>query len=156
MNLARFLLRNRGVSRRGTGGYATALEEAAQMSKDEKPKVSADGTYIFDADDLDELDDVSLTSVMGDVAESIKEKLKESGDSLPDIDESIFSTDEDDARPGGEQEDLIATGIEATRSPDAMSNEADADTGEEDEPETLIPPELLFPGASTGRGGKGS
>ena len=156
MNLARFLLRNRRVSREGTGSYVTLLEEPAQMSKDEKPKVSADGTYIFDADDLDELDDVSLTSVMGDVAESIKEKLKESGDSLPDIDESMFSTDEHDAGPGDEQEDLIAKSIEATLSPDAMSDQVDADSGEEDEPETLIPPELLFPGASKGRGGKGS
>jgi hypothetical protein len=35
-----------------------------------KPKVSANGTYIFDAQDIEQLDEVSLTSIVSTIVDS--------------------------------------------------------------------------------------
>lgn len=53
---------------------------------DTKPKISANGTYVFDAEDLEQLDDASLTSVLSAVVESTEQEndeLKSSGIAAP-------------------------------------------------------------------------
>jgi hypothetical protein len=89
-----------------------------------KSKVSADGTYVFDSDDLDELDDLSLTSVMGEVADAIQEKLKQAEERAPSDEEDQLNFEE------------------------AMSSGTDSEekTAEkqEDAPDAMIPPELLI------------
>jgi hypothetical protein len=44
-----------------------------------KPKISANGTYILDPEDIEQLDELSLTSVISDVVGAISEEHADSG-----------------------------------------------------------------------------
>ena len=50
---------------------------------DTKPKVSAGGTYVFDAEDIEQLDELSLTSVLRSVVDSGEHEAPEQ--KAPDI-----------------------------------------------------------------------
>lgn len=42
-----------------------------------KPKVSPDGTYVFQEEDIEEYDELSVTRAMSDASTIIEKKLKE-------------------------------------------------------------------------------
>lgn len=106
-----------------------------------KPKISAKGTYVFNEDDLNQLGDLSFTSVIADMADSVEQAKRELRQSWCDQAAAATQTDPEinellegasapsDARPndGAGEPDL------ATRSETAEATE------------DLIDPELVFP-----------
>lgn len=70
---------------------------------DKKPKISPTDTYIFDDEDIEHFDELSMTSVMRDVSnfqQQLAEQLEETGDAdesssgLGDLEFSILMPDD--------------------------------------------------------------
>ena len=55
----------------------------------EKPKISPANTYVFDEDDIEQLDDLSLTSVIRD-ASGVVNVLEESAEDTSGLDDLEF------------------------------------------------------------------
>lgn len=51
---------------------------------DNKPKISAEGTYVLDEDELDQLDELSITSVMDEATASFAQPHQEFGEDSPE------------------------------------------------------------------------
>lgn len=62
-----------------------------------RPKISDEGTFIFDKDDLEEFDALSLTSVIGDVTDSLKRASNGDLETGSDETEASPETDETDS-----------------------------------------------------------
>ena len=61
-----------------------------------KPKVSPDGTYVFQEEDIEEYDELSVTRAMRDASTTIKKKLKKKGE---DADLTMDDIDFDSINP---------------------------------------------------------
>jgi hypothetical protein len=99
---------------------------------DKKPKLSPNGTYVFDEDDIEQLDELSLTSVVKGLTET---------------------TPEDDPEPKSSGAAAPSDGGDTTinailRSPPKSDDQQPGFLDEPDPAETdgdLIDPELMFP-----------
>lgn len=102
---------------------------------DAKPKVSAKGTYILDDEDIDRLDELSLTSVINDVTDPFEASRQEPQERLPDVDEE----------PSLGDSTINQLLNESVASADLPFDERNGHLDESLEPsDDLIAPELLF------------
>lgn len=105
-----------------------------------KPKISPRGTYVLDAADLEKLDELSLTSVIGEVTDALEPHRGESaGEGVPNAsgagDPTINGLLEDGSDPPtGRRQDVSE-----------IPEYAAIETADE-----LIAPELLFHGEVAG------
>ena len=99
---------------------------------DAKTKISANGTYVLDPEDVEQLDELSLTSVM-----------KEAVDAIPQVESSPKPSDTAASGEGDTTINAILRGVpSADDQPSSALPQAPApseNTGD------LLAPELLFP-----------
>jgi hypothetical protein len=60
---------------------------------DGKPKISGRDTYVLDGDELDQLDDLSLTSVIGEATDFLAQPDQELGDDSPEFETGDSTVD---------------------------------------------------------------
>jgi hypothetical protein len=112
------------------------------MAMGDNSKISGRDTYVFDKDELEELDELSLTSVMTDATESIRKMCSDAGLDVP---EDLDVPEEDEAFGSGD------TSINALLEDPVPSADYDSDYGpassqnSDDASDDLIDPSLLFP-----------
>ena len=99
---------------------------------DAKSKISANGTYVLDPEDVEQLDELSLTSVMKEAAGALPR-----GEPSPTSDEGA-STGEGDTTINE-----ILRG--APTRDDELASGGSQDSVQSDNTEELLAPELIFP-----------
>ena len=105
---------------------------------DGKSKISGRDTYVLDEDELDQLDDLSLTSVIGDATDFLTHQ--ELGDDSPEVETDHSTIDELlEDRSWGTDEAPIRHRHTDSRDDSLGRSEA------AESPDDLIAPELLFP-----------
>lgn len=110
-----------------------------------KQKISANGTYVFDPAEIDQLDELSMTTVLSDVVNA----------NTPDDGATESPDVVGPARLGDTTiNELLSGQIEPDDAPPARSGLPFRPQHEEETPEDLIDPELLFPDLATRKGGK--
>ena len=100
---------------------------------DAKTKISANGTYVLDPEDVEQLDELSLTSIMKEAVDAIPET-----EPSPRSSPTATSTDEGDTTINA-----ILRG--APSADDQPSSALPPDPAPSDSTGDLIAPELIFP-----------
>ena len=107
-----------------------------------KRVISAKGTYVLDEADLEQLGDLSLTSVIADMAKSLESPRQETEPSWSELDAAVTRTDRT-------INEMLAGAFSTSDEPSAdealapRNEKVEQDIGEETA--DLIAPELLFP-----------
>jgi hypothetical protein len=114
------------------------------MGTKQKQKISANGTYVFDAEEIEQLDELSLTSVLSAIAD-------------PNAQENPEAEPPDLVAPARLGDTTINELLSGQLEPDdAPSAQSDLPIRPEpaEEPGDLIDPELLFPDLTPSKSGK--
>jgi len=99
-----------------------------------KPKISPNGTYILDPEDIEQLDEFSLTSVIADAVESFPQERPESAPS--------------DTPAADAGDTTINRILEASQAPDdqpPVHRDSAADSDATETTSDLLNPKLMFP-----------
>lgn len=108
---------------------------------DTKPKISPTGTYVLDAEDIEQLDQLSLTSVVSALGETVSEDDPEwTSSSIPESLDGDTTINKILAAQAASASDQLA------EQPDFPTESESAQTAGD-----LIAPELLFPELTGGR-----
>lgn len=108
----------------------------------DKPKVSPTHTYVFDHDDLEELDELSYTAIMGEVSTAFAAQQDESADSQADTGSSVEHELAESTLDDVSIDELLA-GAEPDNSETSTESDLE-DTGTFLPGEVLMPPEEIF------------
>ena len=112
-----------------------------------KQKVSANGTYVFDPGEIEQLDELSLTSVLSAVVDDASPQEAPEPAESPDIVAP--------ASLGGTTiNELLSGQLEPDDEPPARSGLPIRPQPAEETPGDLIDPDLLFPELTKSKGGK--
>jgi hypothetical protein len=110
-----------------------------------KQKISANGTYVFDADEIEQLDELSLTSVLSTIVDPNAQQNRDTESSDVVAAAGLGNTTINELLSGQLEPDdapLSRSGLPAGPEP-------------ADEPGDLIDPDLLFPDVTMSKGGRG-
>jgi hypothetical protein len=110
-----------------------------------KQKISANGTYVFDPEEIEQLDELSLTSVLSAVVDGSPQEGPET--EPPNL---VAPASRGDTTIN----ELLSGQLEPDDEPPSRSGLPVRPQPAEEAPGDLIDPELLFPDLTTSKGGK--
>lgn len=128
-------------------GHADTSLPLEETWMDGKPKISAEGTYVFDEDELDQLDELSLTSVIGGT-DTLAQRDQEP---VGDLSESETVADQGDStinellRDPASDEPANDSSSATDSVPVLRGDIRRQDDSAVESSEDLIAPDLLFP-----------
>jgi hypothetical protein len=109
------------------------------LQMDDKPQVSAKKTYVLDADEVERLDELSLTSVIGDAADFVDGPRDQPRRDAPAIEQPASLSDATINELLGEPPACGTPHFDRENSHHGIPEHVEP-------PDDLIAPELLFPG----------